>query len=402
MNLSETLERYGQSHVLRYFDQLTGEEQEEFSRSLAAIDFGLLSRIKDEPRAEAEEVCPIQTLNLSEIARRRAEFYEAGLKILREGKVCAVMLAGGQGTRLGFHAPKGMYDIGVTRPVYLFELLIRNLLSVAKESGTYPPLFIMTSELNDAVTRSFFKMHACFGYPEERVGFFVQKMSPCVDLSGKLLLEGKGRLARSPDGNGGWFGALKDSGLLNAFGPFEWFNVFSVDNVLQKIADPVFLGATQLLGYDCAAKGVKKRDPFEKVGVLCKKNGLPAVIEYYELDEARALERGEDGELAYSFGVTLNYLFRAQKLMQIPYTAIPVHVVKKKIPCLGEDGTLLSPESDNGFKFETLILDLVQKMGNCLPFEVVREQEFAPVKNREGADSVETARRLLLQNGFEL
>ncbi len=402
MDLNAVLEKYGQTEVLRFFDELTKEEREELSRQLESVDFEVLSLPEEGKKACQERTEPIRAMSLEEIAARREEFAAEGRKLIARGGLAAVLLAGGQGTRLGFNAPKGMFDIGLTHPVYIFELLTKNLLSVAEACGDFPPFFIMTSEKNDAETRAFFEAHGYFGYPKERVRFFRQRMSPCVDLRGKLLLEGKGRLALSPDGNGGWFGALLQSEILKEFEKIEWFNVFSVDNVLQKIADPVFLGAALKSGADCAAKGVKKRDPKEKVGVLCLKDGLPAVIEYYELDEERANLRDEKGELVYSFGVTLNYLFRAERLGKIAKEKIPFHIVQKKIPCLNEAGELIEPEENNGYKFETLILDLVQKMGSCLPFEVDREREFAPVKNREGADSVDSARALLLKNGVKL
>ena len=182
----------------------------------------------------------------------------------------------------------------------------------------------------------------------------------------------------------------------------EWLNVFSGDNVLQRIADPVFVGATALSGLPCGAKVVRKSCPEERVGVLCLKGGLPQVVEYYELSEEMANARDGKGNLLYSFGVTLNYLFRLTRLKEIAAREIPVHVVKKKIPCIDEGGNPVFPETENGYKYETLILDMVRLAGSCLPFEVEREKEFAPVKNRTGTDSVESARILLQKNGVKL
>ncbi len=182
----------------------------------------------------------------------------------------------------------------------------------------------------------------------------------------------------------------------------QWFNVFAVDNVLQNIADPVFLGATIASGCKTGAKVVKKTCPEERVGVLCLEDGVPRVVEYYELPPEMAFARDADGELSYRFGVILNYLFEKNKLEEIADKGIPVHVVEKKIPYCDESGERIVPKQPNGYKFETLILDLIALMGSCLPCEVVREREFAPVKNAQGVDSVETARALLIKNGVKL
>ncbi len=396
------LKARGQEHVLRYFEELNDAEKREFLSRLSAIDWETVSLARGGEKKEPQAIRPIEGLTAMQIARSRDEFRRAGEKALREGKIGAVLLAGGQGTRFGSDSPKGAFDIGVTRPLYIFECLIRNLREVTDHVGKYVPFFIMTSEKNDAETRSFLRAHDYFGYPASHIRFFVQDMAPAVDFQGKLLLEDRGKLALSPNGNGGWFSSLERSGAAEDFPAVEWLNVFSVDNVLQRIADPYFIGATLLSGMKCGAKVVSKAEPHEKVGVLCLENGLPAVIEYYELSEEMANERNADGELLYRFGVILNYLFDLGKLRSVAKTRIPVHIVKKKIPYLDEKGELVRPEEVNGYKFETLILDMIKLMGSCLPYEVVREREFAPVKNRTGVDSVESARALLAENGVKL
>ena len=229
-------------------------------------------------------------------------------------------------------------------------------------------------------------------------------MAPATDFDGKILLEGKGRLALSPNGNGGCFSSLRRSGLWEeaAARGVEWFNVFAVDNVLQRIADPVFVGATALAGVNCGAKFVRKCDPHERVGVLCLRGGVPDVVEYYELSEEMANARDERGGLVYSFGVILNYLFRREALEEIERNVIPVHVAKKKIPCLNGAGELVKPDKENGCKYETLVVDIVRLTKSCLPYEAVREHEFAPIKNATGVDSVESARELLKHNGVTL
>ncbi|MDE6273995.1 MAG: UTP--glucose-1-phosphate uridylyltransferase, partial [Clostridiales bacterium] len=309
-------------------------------------------------------------LKLKDIAEGKEEFLRVGKEAVRSGKVAAVLLAGGMGTRLGSDAPKGVYDIGITKPLYIFEQLIRNLQDVCGDCGGVVPLYIMTSETNDVATRKFLKEHDFFGYPESAVRFFLQDMAACVDFEGNLLLEARDRLALSPNGNGGWYTSLFRAGLIDeakAQG-VEWFNVFAVDNVLQRIADPAFVGATVLSGRKSGAKVVCKANPYEKVGVLCLEDGSPSVIEYYELTGEMANMRDQSGDLVYSYGVILNYLFRLDRLEEIAREKIPTHVVKKKIPYLDETGNLVKPETENGYKFEMLILDMARLMASCRPY----------------------------------
>ena len=397
------LKNHGQEHLLAFWGELDGPAREELLNEIEHIDWNMLS-----PEAHIQpvkgDIAPIEGLLVPEIEARREEFAAAGKRAIQEGIVAALLLAGGQGTRLGYAGAKGTMDIGITRPLYIYECLIENLLKVTNECGAYVPLYIMTSEKTDAETRAFLKEHAYFGYPEGEVRSFLQDMAPATDFSGNILLEGKGRLALSPNGNGGCFSSLRRAGLWEEAKNrgVEWFNVFAVDNVLQRIADPVFVGATLLSGKNCGAKFVKKCAPHERVGVLCKRGGVPDVVEYYELPEEMANLRDERGELVYSFGVILNYLFRRETLESIEQSAIPVHHAKKKVPYLNEAGELVHPETENAVKYETLVVDVVRLMGSCLPFEAVREREFAPIKNAAGADSIASARELLQKNGVKL
>lgn len=181
----------------------------------------------------------------------------------------------------------------------------------------------------------------------------------------------------------------------------EWLNVFSVDNVLQKIADPIFVGA--VLKHQCVSgsKVVAKADPYEKVGVLCLEDGKPSIVEYYEMTEEMIHLRDKQGKLLYNYGVILNYLFSVEALEKIVNENLPTHIVEKKIPYMDETGNVVKPEKPNGYKFETLVLDMIHRMDNCLSFEVEREKEFAPIKNATGVDSLESARVLMKKNGIE-
>lgn len=402
--LKTLLEAHGQMHVLRWWDELDAAGREKLAGQIESIDWETVSLSHIGENGGRGEIGPIEGLSLEEIEARRAEYSAVGQEAIVKGKVAAVLLAGGQGTRLGLDGPKGACDIGITKPLYIFEQLIRNLQDVTNACGAYVPLLIMTSDLNDGATRAFFEEHNYFGYPAKEVFFFRQEMAPAVDEQGKLLMSAKDSLALSPNGNGGWYTSLERAGLVEKMAArgVEWFNVFAVDNVLQRIADPVFVGATIASGKASGAKFVRKGYPEERVGVLCLEDGLPTVIEYYELSDEMENLRDGAGRLVYAFGVTLNYLFRLDVLQEIVSQRLPVHAAHKKVPCLDESGALVTPEYENGYKFETLILDMVREAGSCLPFEVVREHEFAPIKNKVGKDSVESARELLKRNGVQL
>jgi len=388
----------------KYLKNLVGKDiPQRLVDQLNNMDWSYLDLIHEREQKRGE-FAPLGAMELPEIQAKKEEFKAIGLDAIRACKVGAILLAGGQGTRLGFDKAKGMYNIGVSKDLYIFEQLIRNLQKVTDEAGAFVPLYIMTSEKNDEQTREFFAEHDYFGYNKDFVKFFVQEMVPAVDFDGNVLVEAEDSLAMSPNGNGGWFTSLVKAGLgedMKEKG-VEWLNVFAVDNVLQQIADPVFIGATIQSGCVSGAKVVRKCDPYERVGALCLEDGKPSIIEYYELTPEMAEATNEAGSLLYGFGVILNYLFSVEKLFDIAEKQMPLHIVEKKVPYIDENGVAVKPETPNAYKFETLILDMVYMMDNCLSFEVEREKEFAPVKNATGVDSVESARELLQKNGIEI
>ena len=408
MNYEKTikkLEEIGQQHLLKYYDELSAKEQEALLAQIDETDFSVIRFMDSEAQEEGRgKIEPLAAMQLSEIAAKEQHFTQVGLEAIRRGKVGAVLLAGGMGTRLGSDSPKGVYNIGVTKDLYIFECLIRNLMRVTDMAGNFVYLFVMTSDKNHEETVRFFETHSYFGYPGEYVKFFKQEMAPAVDYGGKVFLEEKGKMATSPNGNGGWFVSMARSGILDIVHEtgMEWLNVFAVDNVLQNIADPTFVGAC--IEDECmvGAKVVRKADPDEKVGVICLEDGKPSIVEYYELTDEMRHQKNEQGDYAYNFGVILNYLFRVSELERIISHELPLHRVEKKIPYMDEAGNEVKPQEPNGYKFEQLVLDMIHEMDKCLPYEVVREKEFAPIKNKEGIDSVESARALLKKNGVTL
>lgn len=404
--VKELLEKYGQMQLLKYYDELDDSQKDSLLKQISEIDFRLLDFIKDEEaQSEKGVITPLDdAVSIQDIEENKEKYTAIGTEAIKQGKVAALLLAGGMGTRLGSDKPKGMYNIGETKDVFIFEMLIRNLLDVVNQTGAWIPLYIMTSEKNNDDTVNFFKEKNYFGYDPDYVDFFVQEMAPAATFDGKIYLEAKDRVSTSPNGNGGWFISFVKAGLCEkakAKG-VEYINIFAVDNVCQHMADPCFVGAMIDGGYRSASKVVSKANPEEKVGVLCLEDGKPSIVEYYELTEDMRYETRDNGELAYKYGVILNYLFTIEDLEKNLENNLSVHIVKKKIPYIDENGNIVKPETENGYKFETLVLDMIHMMDNCLAYEVVREKEFAPIKNKTGVDSVDTAKDLLKQNGVEL
>ncbi len=398
------LRQHQQTDMLRWLDSLPAYEQEILASQIRELDLSVLHLPQESEKRGVLE--PMRNaVPITEAAANCERYTQTGLAAIRAGKVGAVLLAGGHGSRLGFEHPKGMFNIGINRTLYIFECLINNLLRVTEQAGVPVPLFIMTSVTNDAETRSFFAEHQYFGYDPESIRFFPQEELPTVDREGGMMLADRTVIATAPNGNGGWYASMERTGMLetvHALG-IEWLNVFAVDNVLQSIADPCFIGAVIEAGMVSGAKVVAKAEPEEKVGVLCLEDGRPSIVEYFEMtDEMRTL-RDPDGSLSYRFGVILNYLFRVDELKRIAGDAMPLHVVEKKIKYYDDaTGTVIKPEAVNGFKFETLVLDMIRLSESCLPFEVVREREFAPIKNPTGIDSVVSAQELCRGCGIEL
>lgn len=397
------LEKYNQTQLLDYFGELDGAEKEKLLSDIEKLDFSVLENIGRGHERKIGKLSPADALSVEQVERNKEKFKSAGVEAIRSGKVAAVLLAGGQGTRLGSSLPKGMFNIGINRKLSIFEQQMNNIKEVVAEAGADFHIFVMTSDINYSDTRTFFEQNNYFGYDGEKIHFYKQKLAPTSSFDGKIYLEEKYKVSLSPNGNGGWYSSLIDAG----YGDFlkengiEWLNIYAVDNVLQRICDPVFIGATILSGCACGSKVVKKVSPQEKVGVLCKEDGLPTIIEYYEMPESYSSMRDEDGELTYRYGVILNYLFSVDKLNSIYKDKLPCHLAEKAIPHI-ENGKKVIPDRACGYKFETLVVDIVRLMGSCLAVEVERSREFAPVKNKTGVDSVDSARELLKLNGVEL
>ena len=398
------LQSYNQAHLLRFYETLHPQQQQALLEQIDQLDLSVLDQLHAQADSTRGKFQPLGALTLAEIEQRSSDYRSIGLDAIRSGKVGCVLLAGGQGSRLGFEHPKGMFNIGQSHTLYIFECLFRNLMEVTQEAGTDIHLMIMTNEANHEETQAFLEKQNYFGYNKDFVHFFIQEMAPVIDEENRILLAAPEQVAMSPNGNGGWFSSMNRAGLLELItqNGIEWLNVFAVDNVLQRMADPVFIGATIDSGCTCGGKVVAKAEPKERVGVLCLEDGKPSIVEYYEMTDEMITQREPNGTLSYNYGVILNYLFRTDTLMDSLSKKLPLHMAHKEVTHIDENGQLVVPKEPNAYKFETLVLDMIHMQDSCMAFEVVREKEFAPVKNKEGVDSVDTARALLKKNGVTL
>ena len=278
----------GQEQLLEYYEELSESERKALLNQIENLNFSIIKNIEKNKTVKRGKIQPAgDAVSVQEIKRRRIQFETVGLNLLSENKVGAVLLAGGQGSRLGYSGPKGTFNMGLTKELSIFELQMNSIKKITEITGRHFPLFIMTSYTNNAETVKFFEERNYFGYPRDRIHFYIQDVAPTCNFDGKIYLDEKSRVSIAPNGNGGWYSSLINSGLGRVLdrNNIEWLNVYSVDNVLQKICDPAFIGATVIKQCRCGAKVVKKAGPDEKVGVLCSEDGKPTIIEYYEMPE---------------------------------------------------------------------------------------------------------------------
>lgn len=414
MNLSETLAAKGQQHLLRWWDELDTNQRAELSREIESIDFDLIERL----RAPNEQAVPagetsaqratraqppsnlvrLPVNDAERAARREAAQY--GEQLLSAGKVGAILVAGGQGSRLGFPHAKGMFPIGPVSERSLYQVLAEQLMARSRRAGKPVPYYVMTSEATHEETVAFFRDHDFFGLDGEDVSFFQQASMPAVDAtSGNVLLADKGRLAMSPDGHGGMLAALANAGLIDDMRKrgVEYLHYHQVDNPSAIVCDPEFIGLHAVRKSEMSTKVVAKRSASEKMGVVVDVDGKTQIIEYSDLPDDIAAKTGDDGEPLLWAGNTAIHVFDRAFLerMAAMSDALPFHVAHKKVEYLDDTGNRVAPESPNAHKFERFIFDALPHAGAALVVEADRGREFNAVKNSDGNDSPATAKAAL-------
>lgn len=404
-HLRTTLESFGQSHLLFGMEELDEATRSTYIDTLERLDLPYMTRLFQASKTSPTlggNISPTSSVSSHAFSTSEAAVLtERGLALIHGGKVAVVTMAGGQGTRLGYHGPKGCFDIGIGQS--LFSLLAGRIRELEVKTGGEIPWYLMTSVENEQQTIAFFKENAFFGLAERQVFFFRQAVLPLMDASGKILLADRGKIADGPDGNGGVFAALHASGALSDMARRGIVHVFfcGIDNALARPADPLFVGFFDQDGAPCASKSVCKNSPDERVGVFCLQNGRPCVIEYTELTPEMRSAVDASGAWLYGDANIVTHMLRLDALQSVCHLGLPMHTAHKTIPFFDPiSGQHIQPTTPNALKFESFIFDAFHALDRMAILQVERTQEFAPVKNATGADSPATALALLQKNGY--
>ena len=410
MTVQELTEKYGQQQLLQYWDDLSQEEQQRLSEDISSIDFALMEQLYQNAGAspvvtEDIRLTPMPCTDATSMsAEEKERLCRKGMSVLLKGKMAALTMAGGQGSRLGHDGPKGTYDIGLPSHKSLFEIQCDGLKKVSMEAGRVVPWYIMTSEINHRDTVDFFEAHNYFNYPKESIYFFPQTMIPVMSKEGKLLLESPSKVLRSPNGNGGLFQSMKRSGALEDMKKkgVEWLFICGIDNCLVQMADPLFMGYTLDAGKKVSAKSYIKRGPGEKAGIFCFRNGRPGVIEYTEIPKEYAEMQDDRGVWVYGDTNVLNYIFRLDVIEELASSkGMDYHTAVKKITFYRDGQQVTSTEPDS-YKFELFLFDCFMMLEDLGVLRIERTHEFAPVKNKTGEDSAELALQMFTERQQEL
>lgn len=398
----------GQDQVLNFLNQLESSGRKRLLGQIEALDLGMIhdlvqSHVKGKGTLQLpQDIQPARAFPRVPADAEQKQLYaravERGNELLRAGKIAAFLVAGGQGTRLGYDGPKGEFPITPVKNKPLFQVFAEQLLAHSRDSGRAIPWYVMTSDVNDTPTRAFFDHHNHFGYDPANIFFFQQGMMPAFAFDGKMLLSEMDSLALSPDGHGGSLRALARSGALADMKQrgVEHLSYFQVDNPLVHCIDPLFLGLHDLTGSEMSSKTIPKAGPLEKVGNFVMGDGKLQVIEYSDLPESLAKQTNPDGSLRFNSGSIAIHALRVgfiERLNTGGRLQLPWHRAEKKVPYLDSRGESVRPERPNAIKLEQFVFDAIPLAQNTIVFTTDRAEEFSPVKNAEGVDSPDTCRR---------
>ena len=398
----DILKMYNQEHIIKLIEKLDEDKKQALVEQISKIDFHQLKELYDNTKKEIEikenKIEPLPYLDKKKLSEeQKEEFQRLGDAILEKGEYAVVTMAGGQGTRLGHSGPKGTFKLDVYgKGKYLFEILAENLKEANQKYGRVIPWYIMTSKQNNDETIEFMEKHNYFGYDKDSVRFFAQSELPLLDVNGKLLVGKDMKIKEASDGNGGTYSSLRASGCLAEMKEkgIKWVFIGGVDNALLKMADTILLGMAIDKKVQIASKSIVKANPHERVGVFAKMNGHPKVIEYSEMPEKMAEEVDSDGELKYGEAHIMCNLYTIEAIEKISKETLIYHSAFKKNAYIDKEGKEVIPTEPNSFKFESFIFDAFELFDDIAILRGKREDDFAPVKNREGVDSPKTAKEL--------
>ena len=409
-DIKNTLKKHRQSHLLAFWDQLDTAQRQHLLSQINRLDLAKIdSWVADYVNKPASEAisrdilpAPYYTLESSDNEQKKkyTEAVKLGMDLIRHGKVAAFVVAGGQGTRLGFEGPKGDFPISPVKNKTLFQIFAEYIAAASKKFNAVCPWYIMTSPLNHVRTEEIFRSNNYYGLDQKNVFLFQQGTMPNFSPDGKVLMADKADLSSSPDGHGGSLKALYKSGAIEDMKRrgVEFISYFQVDNPLINIFDPLFIGLHVLDKAEMSSKALIKTGPYEKVGNFCLVDGRLTIIEYSDLPDELAEKRNPDDSLTIKLGsIAIHIINRSfVERLNAHGFSLPLHKALKKIPHIDERGEPLEPSEPNGVKLESFVFDAVPLASKSIILETLRPEEFAPTKNVTGVDSVETTRKMMV------
>lgn len=393
----EIVKKYNQEHLINFYDNLTVEKKEELLNQILEIDFDLLENLYkniNSKKDSEDKITPIEYKDKSKMTEEEKNAYTVKAEeALKNNKYAVVTMAGGQGTRLGHDGPKGTFILNINPPKSLFEIFCDKLKEIKNKYGVVIPWYIMTSKENNSATIEFFEKNNFFNYERDSIKFFIQNEIPMVNTEGKVILTEEGIVKQAANGHGGIFEAMFSNNIVKELEEkeIEWVFIGPVDNPLVQMVDEIMLGYAIDRNIMAVGKSIVKANPEEKVGVFCKRNNKPSVVEYTEITKEMAEATDDEGELLFGESHLNCNLFNIKAIQKIGDDKLPYHIAFKKATYMDENGNIIKPEEPNCYKFETFIFDAFEKLENMEVIRGKREEEFAPVKNKEGVDSPETA-----------
>ncbi|MBP3462993.1 MAG: UTP--glucose-1-phosphate uridylyltransferase [Clostridia bacterium] len=403
----EVLKKYNQEHLLNFWSELNEDQKQSLQNQLNSIDFAkvdkLYKSLKTISIPQGEIVEPLDYFIKNEFsAKERRNLENQGTAMLKSGQYAVVTMAGGQGTRLGHKGPKGTFELNLfPKKESLFEILANKIKKANKRYNIEIPWYIMTSETNNGDTISFFESKNYFGYDKEKIKFFIQNKLPLVDTNGKILLSETYQVYEASNGNGNLFESLKENNMISDMKNrgIKWVFISGIDNILVKIADPIFLALTINNATEIGAKTIFKKDPYSRDWVFCKKNSKPAMLGYERITD-EITNANIDGRFLYREINILCHLFSIDALEKISNIDLPYHRATKKNTYINEEGMKIVPEAPNSYKFETFIFDAFRFFDKITLLRVQEEKEFAPIKDPVGIYSPDAATKLYLKEEF--
>ncbi len=414
--INKTLATCHQEHLLRFWDNLSDPERNDLIQQIRDLDLDRIGEwvenlVKNTPEAPVArldfEPAPAYPPEPKNDAQRRkySEAIDLGKNLISAGKVGVFVVAGGQGTRLGFAGPKGNYPISPIKQKTLFQVFAETIAAVSRRYQAVCPWYIMTSPMNHAETVRVFESNDYYGLGRDHVVIFQQGTLPNFDFNGRILLADKASIARSPDGHGGSIRALHRNGALDDMKRrgVEHLSYWQVDNPLVNLFDPLFIGLHVLDGAQMSSKAVIKSNPQEKVGNFCRVDGKVTVIEYSDMPDELAEKRSTDGTLVFHLGSIAIHIINTGFVEKLNTNgcSLPLHRAVKKIPHVDPQGHRVTPQEPNGIKLESFIFDAVPMADRSIILEIVREEQFAPTKNATGIDSAETTRAMMVERAAQ-